>query len=106
MATTKKLEWFPIDMNTMSAELVAEFDAAKELYATYKAQKNKAENMARVAAALPATHTLRFAYNYGPAFALDVADEPKSAKKGALSLADMAAKVAAPSTQTLIKKVA
>lgn len=99
-----KLEWKSLDLTTVDPQIADAFAAAKEAYKTYQEFKTIAEDMVRDAAGLPDTHTLRFGYRFGGvSFAVDAADAPK-ARKGAVSIASIAA--AFKPTTTLIKKVA
>jgi hypothetical protein len=103
--TETKLVWVPIDFNNSSDEAVDAFTAAKEAYQVYAKLKGVAEQLAIDEAGLPATHTLRFAYRHGPPVAAVVlADGPKKARKGSMTLADIGK--AFVSETRLIKRVA
>ena len=107
-ATKEKLVWIDIDM-TEDAKMAEAFALSKELYAPYKAAKDAAEERAvelyTAKYGLPATHTLKFGYRFGPPSFAIVEAKAKGKGKGKVSVADaMAAMGFKPEAPRLIKK--
>lgn len=90
----RELTWLEINPDTLSQEASSAYKAYKAQYAKANELKAAFQAILIKQAGLPATHTLRFGYNFGKlSIATDVADGPKVSAKAV----DFA---------TLIKKVA
>ena len=87
-AQRTELTWKEINPETLDAAAKGAYQAYKAKYAEAAQLKKAFEAIVVKQAGLPATHTLRFGYNFGKlSIAVDTADGPKVSAK-AVSLKD------------------
>jgi hypothetical protein len=89
-ARNPDLVWQELNPDTLQPESAKAYRAYKAKYAEAKSLKDAFEACMVKAAELPATHTLRFGYNFGKlSVAVDKATVASSASKKAISFADL-----------------
>jgi len=89
-ARNPDLVWQELNQDTLQPESAKAYRAYKAKYAEAKALKTTFEECMIKAAELPATHTLRFGYNFGKlSVAVDKATTSSGASKKAISFADL-----------------
>lgn len=99
MAKAKRdvtLDWREVNPDTLPPQVAKAYKAYKAKYAEAKALKGVFEQEMLKVAGLPATHTLRFGYNFGKlSCAVDVATAQSSASGKAVTLSDYLKSIAA-----------